>query len=298
MKRIFAIFFLFNLVTLLHAQEKEIVIDNTHNQYEDSIIVTNNTDEVITLLISVKRKESSKEVVLKQIRVPPMENRFRVKTSEDGDLDDFDYIIIRSIYGQIINYKEESKNDDLVITINEYEGLQIDRVDNVGINLKNEINIENKNFYARDYIKIQNPTNHYIYFSAYGITKENKEMHVGYELIPPKENVELFSLYNDKLNQFTSFKILTDVKINEFKSELKNNDLLFIIYDCTEPDFIPYNISLETDYDKKDIELSIFGNTVKTLQILHLEVFSLYFQISIILYLFCHNLFLKKYYMV
>ncbi|EID84427.1 hypothetical protein MSI_20730 [Treponema sp. JC4] len=176
----------------------------------------------------------------------------------DGNFDDYDYILIRPV-GNLIDYKIECKHDDIILTINSYEGIENELVSSVASLYSNEIMFENKNYEWRDYIKVTNKTDSFISCSLYGIPKDTeKEVFIGNGIIDPNGKTAIKTIYDGRLKELYSIRFTTDAIIKEYESNSSSHDLNIIVFSC-EGGESPLKLKFENDYNKDDIIVDIRG---------------------------------------
>lgn len=263
-KKIFLLFGVL-LSSYLFSETKIITIDNVKHKYEDSFIVNNQTSEIISLDIFIKRKENTAENKVGSGIIEP-NKRSQIKTSVDDDFDDYDYIIVKTI-GDIKEYKVECKNDDIIFTILSYEGIETaigntvqDLKNQAGALYENEINIVNEKNLWRDYIKVYNKTGSYVNCSVFGKLKNSdNEIHIGTGAIDPNGDTKINTIYDKKLNELASIRFTSDAIILDYETNSSSHDCNIIIYAC-EGGKSPITTESENDYNKEDVVVKIGGN--------------------------------------
>ena len=258
MKKIISICVTLFLCGIIYCEDNFITIDNTKHKYEDNFFVTNQTSEIISLDIFVKRKENTAENKVGTGLIPPKKSRVQINTTVDGEFDNYDYILIQPS-GNLKDYKVECKNDDLILTINSYEGLENTVVNLFGTQYNNELIFENTNSAYRDYIKVKNKTSSYVNCSIYGIPKDSeKEVFIGQGVIDPNTETEIKTYYDGRLKELGSIRFTSDAEIKDYEISSSSHDMNLIIYAC-KGGKDPVNMESENDYEKADVLVDFQG---------------------------------------
>ena len=99
--------------------EGNIVIGNISNDIEDRIRLINETSETINFEIYLKKTEDSSEVLFSKTNLRSKDTEYQ-KSSYNGSLDKFEYVIIKTTNGTIDTFNTEVKHDDLIFTVSAF----------------------------------------------------------------------------------------------------------------------------------------------------------------------------------